>query len=69
VFSDATGTPQAAVIGGAVAGVVGGLGTIGGLIGLAIARQKRRAAAEEAAWQAKFENNGLPITASSGGEI
>lgn len=70
VFGDGGGV-NGALIGGIVAGVVGGLGLIGGLVAFLIIRQKRRAAAEDTAFDAKFGAGGgggkgaaLPITAS-----
>lgn len=58
---------MAAIIGGVVGGVVGGLALLAGIIAFCIIRQKQRAAEEEAAYNAKFNQHGgaLPITASA----
>jgi hypothetical protein len=66
--SSGSSSKMGAIIGGAVGGVVGGLAIIGGIVAFFVVRQKRRAAAEEAAYSSKFSISGLPITAAAGGE-
>lgn len=69
IFSDDDGPSKtAALVGGIVGGVLGGLALVAAGIAFCVVRHKRRAAAEEAAYQAKYgaPAGALPITASSG---